>query len=125
MPKTKMRRAEDVLLKFGHMFPEVTEEYPWDHTVLKVRKKTFVFFGGKASPDDRLSVTVKLPMSGEMALTLPHVTPASHGLGKSGWVHLVQTEGEEVDVEMIKGWIEQSYRAVAPKKLIKTLDEEK
>jgi predicted DNA-binding protein (MmcQ/YjbR family) len=98
------------------------EDHPWDHTVLKVGKKVFVFFGGAASPEDALSVTVKLPISCEMALTLPYVTPAGHGLWKGGWVRVGQRSGDDIDLETIKAWIVQSYRAVAPKKLAKLID---
>lgn len=95
---------------------------PWDHTVAKVGKKIFVFFGGDASPPNQLSVTVKLPISSEMALTLPYVQKAGHGLWKAGWVNLNQTTGDDIDLETIRAWILQSYRAVAPKKLAKLLD---
>ena len=57
-----------------------------------------------------------------MALTLPYIQPAGHGLGKSGWVNLRQTTGDDIDLESIRGWIMQSYRAVAPKTLVKQLD---
>ena len=39
MPKSKMKRTENALIKFGRTFPEVAEECPWDHTVSKVPKK--------------------------------------------------------------------------------------
>ena len=57
-----------------------------------------------------------------MALTLPYVTPAGHGLWKAGWVNVAQHTGDEFDLETIRAWIVQSYRAVAPKKLVKQLD---
>jgi predicted DNA-binding protein (MmcQ/YjbR family) len=66
---------------------------------------------------------VKLPISAEMALTLPYMSPAGHGLGKSGWVNLRQRSGDDIELETVKAWILQSYRAVAPKKLSKLLDE--
>jgi hypothetical protein len=58
-----------------------------------------------------------------MALTLPYVTPAGHGLGKTGWAHVRQADGDDIDIDTLKGWITQSYRAVAPKKLAKLIDE--
>jgi hypothetical protein len=83
----------------------------------------FVFFGGAASPPSELSLTVKLPVSYEMALTLPYMTPAGHGLWKGGWAALRQHDGDDFDLGTIRGWIVQSYRAVAPKKLVKLLDQ--
>ena len=89
---------------------------------MKVGKKVFVFFGGAASPPGELSLTVKLPVSYEMALTLPYMSPAGHGLWKGGWAALRQHDGDEIDLETIRGWIVQSYRAVAAKKLVKLYD---
>ena len=116
------KQAEAELIAFAATFPGAWEDYPWDHTVMKVGKKIFVFFGGAASPPGELSLTVKLPISYEMALTLPYMSPAGHGLWKGGWAALRQHDGDDIDVETIKGWIVQSYRAVAPRKLLKLLE---
>jgi predicted DNA-binding protein (MmcQ/YjbR family) len=116
------RAAEQALIGFAMGFPGAWEDHPWDHTVIKAGKKIFVFFGGAAGAEDTLSVTVKLPISYEMALTLPYVQPAGYGMWKYGWAQLTQTTGDAFDLETIQGWIAQSYRAVAPKKLAKLLD---
>jgi predicted DNA-binding protein (MmcQ/YjbR family) len=123
MATLNAKQAEALLIAYASGMPQAWEDHPWDHTVLKVGKKIFVFFGGAASPRDELSVTVKLPISAEMALTLPYVAPAGHGLGSSGWVNLRQSSGDEIELETIKAWILQSYRAIAPKRLAKLLDE--
>ena len=117
----KAKDAENHLIAFARTYPGAWEDYPWEHTVMKVGKKIFVFFGGAQSPDT-FSCTVKLPISSEMALTLPWVTPSGHGMGKSGWVSAYLTDDDDIDLETFKGWIDQSYRAIAIKKLIKELD---
>ena len=122
MTALNARQAEALLIAFASRMPQAWEDHPWEHTVLKVGRKIFVFFGGAAGAEDELSVTVKLPISAEMALTLPYVSPAGHGLGASGWVNLRQRSGEDFELETIQAWIVQSYRAVAPKKLSKLLD---
>lgn len=122
MAKAKAKAAEGELIAFAMGLPQAWEDHPWDHTVVKVGKKVFVFFGGAASAPDVLSMTVKLPVSYEMALTLPYVTPAGHGLWKGGWARVEQRDGEAFDTETFRGWILQSYRAVATKKLAKLLD---
>jgi predicted DNA-binding protein (MmcQ/YjbR family) len=119
MTKLSAKKAEQKLIQFGNTLPGATE----GHTVLKIRKKVFVFFGGEVEPANILSVTVKLPISGEMALTLPYCEPAGHGLGKSGWVQATLQSGDDIDIDMFKDWIVQSYRTVAPKKLAKEFDE--
>ena len=53
-----------------------------------------------------------------MALTLPYVSPAGHGLWKGGWANVRQGDDETIDVDSLKAWIAQSYRAVASKKLV-------
>jgi predicted DNA-binding protein (MmcQ/YjbR family) len=123
MAKLDAKSAEAELIAFAATMPEAWEDHPWDHTVMKVGQKVFVFFGGAASAPDELSVTVKMPVSYEMALTLPFMSPAGHGLWKGGWAALRQRTGDDFDLETIRGWILQSYRAVAPKKLSKRLDE--
>ena len=122
MAKLPAKEAERRLIGFAAQMPGAWEDHPWDHTVLKVGKKVFVFFGGAAATEDELSVTVKLPISYEMALTLPYMRPAGHGLWKGGWAQLRQQTGDDFDLDTIKGWILQSYRAVAPKNLVKQLD---
>ena len=48
-------------------------------------------------------------------------SPAGYGLGKSGWVAARFTDGGHVPVDMLKAWIDESYRAQAPKKLVASL----
>jgi predicted DNA-binding protein (MmcQ/YjbR family) len=123
MARGPAKRAEDELIAYAATFPAAWVDHPWEHTVMKVGKKVFVFFGGKASPDDCLSVTVKLPVSAEMVLaTLPFFIPAGHGLGRAGWVHATLHDGEDIDTASFRAWIDQSYRAVATKTLVKQLD---
>ena len=47
------------------------------------------------------------------------VTPAAYGLARGGWVSC--TVPDDAPLEMITGWIEESYRIVAPKKLVAQL----
>jgi predicted DNA-binding protein (MmcQ/YjbR family) len=122
LPNLDPKAAEAELIAFAATFPGAWEDHPWDHTVMKVGNKIFVFFGGAASQPHELTITVKLPISYEMALTLPYMSPAGHGLGRAGWAHLHQESGDDIDLATIRGWIDQSYRAVAPKKLVKQLD---
>jgi predicted DNA-binding protein (MmcQ/YjbR family) len=114
-----LKRAENALRAFALKFPGAAEEFPWGERVIKVNGKIFVFLG---IFDAALRVGVKLPVSAEMALTLPFVTPTGYGLARAGWVTARFARGDDVPGGLLRGWIEQSYRAVAPKKLVKTLD---
>jgi predicted DNA-binding protein (MmcQ/YjbR family) len=103
--------------------PEAWEDHPWGESVAKVGKKVFVFLGREGHPDD-YSFSVKLPESGEAARDLPFVSPTGYGLGKSGWVSVRLAEAGDFPLEELLSWIVESYRAVAPKKLVKLLGED-
>ena len=107
-------RAELALRNYALAFPETTEDFPWGHRALKVRGKGFLFMGG----DEKVfSLSVKLPTSRDGVLLLPFASPTAYGLGKSGWVTAQFTRKDKIPLDWIRSWIEESYRAVAPKKL--------
>ncbi len=99
-------------------YPGTDEHFPWGETAIKVKGKTFLFM---RSEDHELSLSVKLPQSREDALALPFTEPTHYGLGKSGWVTSSFKRGDDVPVGVLKDWIDESYRAVAPKKLLAEL----
>lgn len=98
----------------GLAFPEAVEDFPWGHTALKVRGKTFVWLD---ESDGALSLTVKLPVSRDFALIFDFAAPAGYGLGRSGWISARFGAGETVDLDLLERWLAESYRAVAPKRL--------
>ena len=114
------KKAETALRRYALTFPDAAEEFPWGERVIKVRDKIFVFL---RVSEGTLRVGMKLPTSFEMALTLPYTEPTGYGLGRAGWITAKFTPRQKPDVDLLKGWIDQSYRAVAPKKLVKTLGE--
>src|SRR5690606_16116632 len=64
----------------------------------------------------------KLPQSSEQALDLTFVVPTGYGLGKAGWVTATLEKASDAPIELFQSWIEESYRAQAPKKLVRELD---
>src|SRR5262245_54356221 len=118
MARAPLWKAETILRDYAVGFAEAVEEFPWGERVVKVRGKIFAFIG---EIEGTLRVAVKLPISAEMALTLPFTSPTGYGLGRAGWVTARFEEKDEVPVDLLKEWIAQSYQAVAPKKLLKTL----
>jgi predicted DNA-binding protein (MmcQ/YjbR family) len=111
-------RHEASLRKFALSFPEAVEEFPWGHRAIKVRNKTFVFLAADAAG---LSLSVKLPRSRGVALTLPFAKPTGYGLGKSGWVTASFPRRKRPPLGLLEEWIEESYRAIAPKRLLVSL----
>lgn len=101
--------------------PGAVEELPWGERVVKVNKKIFVFFG---KPDDATGtkLSLKLPESGSGALSMDCAEPTGYGLGKSGWVTLDLDRGKRPPIAFLREWIEESYRAIAPKKLVAELE---
>ena len=120
MRKAPKNRDAFALRAYALAFPEAREDFPWGERVAKVRDKVFVFLG---RDDEDVGVTVKLPSSGLLALSLPFASPTGYGLGKSGWVTARFGPRDEPPMELLRKWIDESYRAVAPKELVKALDE--
>lgn len=118
MPAARRHRNELALRDAALSYPETHEDFPWGHRAIKVRAKAFVFMS-KDEPE--LSLSVKLPWSGEGALQFPFCEPTHYGLGKSGWVTATFKAKDRPDVEMLRSWIDESFRAVAPKKLVAAL----
>ena len=100
-------------------YPEAVEEHPWGESAFKVRTKVFVFMG--EPPGGGLSISVKLPDAAPAALLEPFASPTGHGLGRSGWVSFTFAPGSDLPLEAIGDWVDESYRAVAPKRLVATL----
>jgi predicted DNA-binding protein (MmcQ/YjbR family) len=107
------------LRSFGLAYPGAHTKSPWPgHLDLAVKDKTFAYLSIEGEP---FSISCKLPHSSADALMLPFTSPTPYGLGKSGWVSARFPEGEMPPVELLKEWIDESYRAQAPKKLVATL----
>ena len=114
----------DKLLKelrdYGLAMPGAHLKSPWPgHKDLAVNDKTFAYLSTEGEP---FGISCKLPRSASVALMLPFCSPTAYGLGKSGWVSAQFPEGSALPVDMLKQWIDESYRAQAPKKLLKQLD---
>jgi predicted DNA-binding protein (MmcQ/YjbR family) len=104
---------------FALSLPESVEDHPWGEDVAKVRGKVFVFLSPPAAK--RQLMTVKLVESHGHALAIEGAEPTRYGLGKSGWVN-VPLRATGVTTDLLCDWIEESYRIVAPKRLVAQLD---
>jgi predicted DNA-binding protein (MmcQ/YjbR family) len=111
-------KQQMALRDFAMRYPGAHEDFPWGERVVKVKGKVFLFLGGK---DSGLSLSVKLPSSGLIALGLPFASPTGYGLAKSGWVTARFGPKDKPPMEVLRAWIDESYRAVAPKKLVAAL----
>jgi predicted DNA-binding protein (MmcQ/YjbR family) len=101
----------------GMTYPGAHVKSPWpEHLDLAVKEKTFAFL---PAPGQAFHVTLKLPFTGEGVRERQGAAPTGYGLGRSGWVTL--TDPASVTLDELKDWLDESYRAVAPKTLVKQL----
>ena len=115
--------ARAAVLRFALALPGTVEEFPWGESVVKVNRKVFVFLGsGDRARGPLMTVKLKDEEVHAHALTVPGAEPAGYGLGRSGWVSLPLVGGSAPPAELLCEWVEESYRVIAPKKLVAVLD---
>lgn len=101
-------------------YPETVEEHPWGERAFKTRgKKTFCFLHQTA--EGGFSATLKLPWRGEAVVARDFAAPAGYGLGKAGWVTARFGPEDAAPIDELVDWLDESWRAVAPKALVKTV----
>ena len=118
---SKKASIRDQVRDFSLGLPGAYEDFPWGERVTKVNKKVFVFLG--MDEGDAPGCSVKLKESHAEAMMVPGAEPTGYGLGRAGWVSL-PLHGDIPPVEVILDWVEESYRTVAPKRLIAELDQQ-
>ncbi len=106
------------VLAFALGLPEAYLDHPWGEDVAKVGKRVFAFLGTRDRADP--AMTVKLHDSREQALFSPGAEPTGYGLGRAGWVTIPFEDAPPLGV--LEDWVEESYRLVAPKRLVAVLD---
>lgn len=93
-----------------------------DHPTFRVNGKNFVF-----SDQTATHLSLKLPKEEAEAVvaTDPKTEPASHGLGRHGWIS-VHLDGQISAARWteVEEWVRTSYTLVAPKKLARLVIEE-
>ncbi|MEU3885446.1 MmcQ/YjbR family DNA-binding protein [Streptomyces sp. NPDC029041] len=122
VPRNALKKWEKVRA-FALGLPDAVEEFPWGESVAKVNKKVFVFLG-VVDGSYPLGVTVKLTdeTAHAHALACPGAEPAGYGLGKAGWVSIPLEQQGAPAADVLCDWVEESYRVIAPKRLIAALD---
>ena len=112
---------KEAVREYALGLPGAWEDHPWGESAIKVGKKVFAFLG---VPGAGFGMGVKLPYSSGALLSMPFARPAGYNLGRSGWVEMTFAEDDAgaPPLELLREWVEESYRAVAPKTLVKELD---
>src|SRR5262245_16626187 len=120
--RKQLDKAKAALRKHALGYPEAVEDFPWGECAIKVKGKIFlvIYLDDK---ENYLNLSLKLPVSASMALTLPFATPTGYGLGKSGWVTSRFNVGDDIPLEILMEWVDESFRAVAPKRVVALLED--
>ncbi|MFI7439256.1 MmcQ/YjbR family DNA-binding protein [Nonomuraea indica] len=121
---TDWHQVREALREFAVGLPEAHEDHPWGDTVVKVGKKVFVFLGVD-EPTEKWDPSFSVKLLSEAhghALTVEGAAPTGYGLGRAGWV-TVPLLAELPPTEVLLDWVEESYRAIAPKRAVRLLDE--
>ena len=96
-------------------YPQTAEDFPWQHHAYKVAgKKVFLFMYGAGAG---FTCTMKLPYRHEEALQLKGASPARYRMAASGWVTFTFSGKARPPLAKLLDWLDESWRAVAPKKL--------
>lgn len=104
------------LRKAALAYPETLEDFPWDHHAYKAAgKKVFLFLTG--AEGGGFNCSMKLPYRSSEALKIKGAEPTGYGMGKSGWVTFTFSAKAKVPREKLLDYLDESWRAVAPKKL--------
>jgi hypothetical protein len=122
--ETPHQRAEAALTAYGLGLPETDKALGWALTrTLRVRGRMFTIFGDKAEPLDALTVTVKLPLSYDMVQDLPFVRPSTGWWRQHHWAvaRFGPDDDPVAELDTLKEWLLQGWRAMAPKRLASTL----
>ena len=117
---TPHEMVEAELTSHGLSLPETDLSRGWGPTrVLRVRGKMFCVFGDKDEPLDALTIIVKLPISFDMVQDLSFVRESRGWWRQHQWAiaHFAAADDVSAELETLKGWMRQSYVAVAPKML--------
>jgi predicted DNA-binding protein (MmcQ/YjbR family) len=118
-PPAALAKLEKAMRDRAMSYPHAEEAFPWGERAIKVKGKTFLFM---RLSDAELSFSVKLPRTGVQALALPFAKPTEYGLGKHGWVTVRLAKTSKELSSQCLAWIDESYRGVAPKKVVQALD---
>ncbi len=105
------------LRTFTLAMPGAHEEFPWGESVVKVDGKIFIFLGDSESEP---TCSLKLPASNAAALAVAGATPTRYGLGRALWV-TIPLQRTLPPIDILKEWVEESYRAIARKSRIAQL----
>jgi hypothetical protein len=116
-------RQWDCARKFALSLPEAFEDFPWGQPVIKVATGSkwpplFLWLGLRDA--DTHAVYVKLTTAYDQAIAIAGAFPtAMSGVGQWGRLTIPLPVR---DIDLLLDWVDESYRNVAPKRLVARLE---
>ena len=89
-----------------------------ESSTVKARDKAFLFMSG-VGPS--YTVRLKLCQSQGEAMQLAANEPGRYKVGAHGWTTISFSDSEPPPIELLKRWIDESYRVIADKKVLAML----
>ena len=116
IPARTLQRVRKICLGF----PETSEKIAWGHPTFRVRDKIFATIGADA--DDKVVTMTAKPPPGEQEALLAEGAPFFFPkyVGVRGWIGFVVDS--KTDWKLVAELVEDSYREIAPKRLVAQLD---
>jgi hypothetical protein len=120
MPKKASAKIDpvDAIRKLALSYPDTTEGVVCERSSFKAKGKSFLFMGVK---DEHFDVMVKLEASLDEAAALSKKQPDHYSVGGHNWVTAKFGRNELPPSGLLERWIEESFRLLAPKGLVATL----
>lgn len=112
--------THDKLLRIALSLPETTEDWPWGSIHCKVAGKIFVGWGRHDDGTMSVGLRTTLALQSMLVTSDPRFTMAKYS-GKYGGIDMrLAAKPDWAEVEQ---FIVESWRIVAPKKVVKAFDE--
>ncbi len=109
------------LLQIVKRLPEAVEDWPWGSIHCKVAGKIFVGWSRGETGEMSIGLRTTLELQSMLVASDPRFSVAKY-VGKYGGIDM--RIGKKPDWNEIEQLIVDSYRIIAPKRLVKTLDAE-
>jgi len=110
------------LLKIVKRLPEAVEDWPWGSIHCKVADKIFVGWGRDEGGEMSIGIRTTLELQSMLVASDPRFSVAKY-VGKYGGIDM--RIGNKPDWNEVEQFIVESYRLIAPKRLVKQLDIER
>lgn len=113
------RNIPEQIREIAFTYPELTEGTSCSKVAFKVKGKSFVFVEQK---DGEWNAMMRLGDSIPEAELMAKESPDNVSIGKHGWTTLRFKNGKGPTKKILKRWIDESFRILAPRKVLAEMD---